>query len=120
MRIKSLIDERPYLVLPIAFISFFLPILLIEYRVAHATGGFFMYPLDDTFIHMVVAKSLALYGNWGISAGEFQSASSSVLYTLLLAGLFKVVGVHVYIPFLINAVAASILLVVIWKRLRKE
>jgi Ca2+/Na+ antiporter len=79
-----------------------------------------MYPLDDTFIHMVVAKSVALYGNWGISAGEFQSASSSVLYTLLLAGLFKVVGVHAYIPFLINAVAASILLVVIWKRLRKE
>jgi hypothetical protein len=120
MRIKSLIDECPYLVLPIAFFSLFLPILLIEYRVAHATGGFFMYPLDDTFIHMVVAKSVALYGNWGISAGEFQSASSSVLYTLLLAGLFKIFGVHVYIPFLINAVAASILLVVVWKRLRKE
>jgi hypothetical protein len=120
MRIKSLIDERPYLVLPIAFISLFLPILFIEYRVAHATGGFFMYPLDDTFIHMVVAKSVALYGNWGISAGEFQSASSSVLYTLLLAGLFKVCGVHAYFPFLINAAAASILLVVIWKRLRKE
>ena len=120
MRIKSLIDERPWLVTPTALVALVLPILLIELQVARLSGGTFMYPLDDTFIHMTVAKTLALHGNWGISAGEFESASSSVGYTLLLAGMFKVFSVHAYIPFLINLVAAVALLYVVDRRLRKE
>jgi hypothetical protein len=120
MRIKGLIDNRPWLVIPIALVALLLPILLIELQVARSSGGTFMYPLDDTFIHMTVAKTLALHGNWGISAGEFESASSSVGYTLLLAGLFKVFSVHAYIPFLINLAAAMALLWVVDKQLRKE
>jgi hypothetical protein len=120
MRIKGLIDERPYLVLPIALAALLLPILLIELQVARASGGVFMYPLDDTFIHMTVAKTLALHGTWGIAPGDFESASSSVGYTLLLAGLFKVFSVHAYIPFLINLVAAILVLWVVDKRLRME
>jgi hypothetical protein len=120
MRINRLIDERPYLVLPIALVALLLPIVLIELQVARASGGVFMYPLDDTFIHMTVAKTLALHGNWGIAPGDFESASSSVGYTLLLAGLFRVFSIHAYIPFLINLVAAILVLWVVDKRLRKE
>jgi Ca2+/Na+ antiporter len=71
---------------------------------------------------MTVAKSVAAYGNWGIAAGEFESASSSLLYTLLLAGSFAVFSAHIHIliPFLINALAAVILLVVVRERLGKE
>src|ERR1700748_216258 len=99
MRIKGLIDDQPWLVYPTAIIALILPIVLIELQVARASGGTFMYPLDDTFIHMTVAKTLALHGTWGIAPGEFESASSSVGYTLLLAGLFRVFSVHAYIPF---------------------
>ena len=120
MRMSRLIDERPWLVYPIALIALLLPIVLIELQVARASGGTFMYPLDDTFIHMTVAKTLALHGNWGIAPGEFESASSSVGYTLLLAGVFRIFSVHAYIPFVINLLAAMILLYVVDKRLLKE
>jgi hypothetical protein len=120
MTTKGLIDERPWLVLPIALIALILPILVIELQVARATGGTFMYPLDDTFIHMTVAKTLALNGTWGIAPGEFESASSSVGYTLLLAAFFRVFAVHAYIPFVINLAAAVVLLLVVDRRLIRE
>src|SRR5688500_9913608 len=68
------------------------------------TGGIFMYPLDDTFIHMELARNLADHATWGINPGEFGSASSSLLYTVLLALLFKVFGVWVTIPFIVNCI----------------
>jgi hypothetical protein len=120
MRFKGLIEERPWLVYLIALIALVLPIVVIELQVARVSGGTFMYPLDDTFIHMTVAKTLALHGNWGIAPGEFESASSSVGYTLLLAAMFRVFSVHAYIPFVINLVAAMVLLWVVDRRLLKE
>ena len=120
MRLKGLIDERPWLVFPIALMALILPILVIELQVARATGGTFMYPLDDTFIHMTVAKTLALHGNWGIAAGEFESASSSVGYTLLLAALFRIFSVHAFIPFAVNLAASVVLLWVVDVRLIRE
>src|ERR1700722_15706920 len=102
-------------------VAVFLGLLaLLEYRVLHLTGGTFMYPLDDTFIHMAVAKNLAFQGNWGIAGHEFESASSSVLYTLLLATLFKLFGAKIIIPFVINLLAGCILLAVVQRRLIRE
>lgn len=49
------------------------------------TGGVFVYVLDDPAIHLTVARRLAFDGTWGVVAGEFQSASSSPLWTLILA-----------------------------------
>lgn len=114
MRIKS----RPVLWLVLAVVA--LCVGAIEWYVLRRTGGIFMYPLDDTFIHMALAKNLAMYGNWGINPYEFASASSSVLYTLVLAGLFKLFGVHVVIPFLINCVAGVLLLTTLQRWLQKE
>jgi hypothetical protein len=92
----------------------------LESRVLHSTHGVFMYPLDDTFIHMTVAKDVAFQGNWGIAGHEFESASSSVLYTLLLAGLFKLFGAKIIIPFVVNLVAGCALLAVVQRRLIRE
>lgn len=93
---------------------------ILEYKSMHLTGGVFMYPLDDTFIHMAVAKTLAFHGNWGIAGNEFESASSSVMYTLLLAAAFRMFGLHIIIPLLLNILAGGVLLVVVWKRLIRE
>ena len=49
------------------------------------TSGTFVYPIDDPAIHLAVARRLAHDGTWGVVAGEFQSASSSPLWTVLLA-----------------------------------
>jgi len=97
-----------------------IPIILIELHVLNLTNGILIYPLDDTYIHMSIAKNLALHNNWGISANEFQSASSSLLYTLLLSALFKLISVNTIIPFIINLIAGIILIFVIQQRLQKE
>jgi hypothetical protein len=107
-------------VLFLAVCALVIPIILIELNVFKVTGGILIYPLDDTYIHMSIAKNLALHNNWGISSSEFQSASSSILYTLLLSGLFKLFSVNTLIPFIINLVAGIILLFVIQSRLQKE
>ncbi len=48
-----------------------------------AAGGVFEYPLDDVYIHLAMADSLAR-GEYGINAGEYASAASSAIYPLLL------------------------------------
>ena len=67
----------PKVVLILALLAVFVPVTLIEYYVIRHTNGTFMYPLDDTFIHMALAKNLAFYGNWGMNRYAFASASSS-------------------------------------------
>ena len=49
------------------------------------TGGVLTYPLDDPAIHLAVARRLAFDGTWGVVAGEYQAASSSPVWTVLLA-----------------------------------
>ncbi len=49
------------------------------------TGGRLVYLIDDPAIHLSLASTLAESGTWGVSPGEFQSASSAPVWTLLLA-----------------------------------
>lgn len=107
-------------VLIVAILSLLLPVAWIEYRVLHATHGVLAYPLDDTFIHMAVAKNLALHHFWGIASHTFASTSSSPFYTLLLAGLFLLFGVHVGIPLIINILAGILVLVVMQRWLKRQ
>lgn len=103
----------PSTVLILALVALVLPVAAIEWHVLRHTNGTFMYPLDDTFIHMALARNLAFHGVWGMNPFAFASASSSVLYTLLLAMLFKLFSVHVLIPFVINAIVAIGILVIV-------
>ena len=67
----------------------------------YESAGRFAYPLDDTYIHMAIARTLADSGVWGIDASEFVSGSSSMAWTMLLAIWFKIGG-GVLGPLLIN------------------
>jgi hypothetical protein len=58
----------------------------------------FVYPLDDVYIAMAMAKNLALHGVWGVSSHGFTSSSSSILYILLLAGVYRIAGVSEWTP----------------------
>jgi hypothetical protein len=107
-------------VLTIAILSLLLPVAWIEWRVLHYTHGILAYPLDDTFIHMAVAKNLAFEHFWGIANHTFASTSSSPFYTVLLAVLFKVFGVHVAIPLLINLLAGILVLLVMQRWLKRQ
>lgn len=81
------------------------------------TGGILVYPLDDTYIHMAVAKNLALHGIWGPSRYESASSSSSPLWTLLLAALFRLLGVQEWIPLILSSGFALLALISIHRLL---
>ena len=75
-------------------------------------GHHLVYPLDDTYIEMAMARSFALHGVWGITRYAFTSATSSPLFTLLIAIAFRICGVHDWIPlclsFLSGCLAVSL------------
>lgn len=50
---------------------------------AFSLAGVFEYPLDDVYIHLAMASGIA-GGTYGVTPGEAASASSSILYPLLL------------------------------------
>lgn len=80
------------------------------WQVQRATGGHFCYPLDDSFIHLSIARHLAENGVWGINAGEYSAASSSPLYTGLLALLMRAGLNGLLLPFWLNVCFALLLL----------
>ena len=73
--------------------------------------GRLIYPLDDTYIHMGMAKNLATHGVWGVTRYHFSSSSSSPLWTLTLGAAYAVTGVHHVTPLVLNVLFAILLLV---------
>jgi hypothetical protein len=89
-----------------------LAILLLILR---ETGGRLIYSLDDAYIHMAVAKHLAEKGVWGVTSFGFSSSSSSLLWPLLLAAMFRVFGVLEIFPFLFVLAAAAMLIMLLYR-----
>lgn len=117
---SSAVHLQPGYVLTIALLAFLLPLVSIEYDVLRYTGGTFSYPLDDSFIHLAVAKTLAFHHVWGISKYAFASASSSILYPILIAVLFFIFGAHTIVGFIINVLAGITLLIAIQRWLIRQ
>ena len=78
------------------------------------TGGTFVYAQDDPYIHLALARTLADHGVWGIRPGQFASASSSPLWTVLLAVLWKLGAHAVWVPFALNILFGVAFLVCCW------
>ena len=78
--------------------------------VLKSCGGHFGYPMDDTYIHMAMAKAFSQHGVWGLTHYEFSSTSSSLLYTSLLAGAYLVTGIHELTPLILNVIFGFLLL----------
>ncbi|HEY1221470.1 MAG: hypothetical protein ABSE42_05860 [Bryobacteraceae bacterium] len=74
------------------------------------TGGQYIYPLDDTYIGMTMAKNLARNGTWGINPGEFASAASSPAYWLVLAACYRVTGVNEWWPLALSLLSCMLAL----------
>jgi hypothetical protein len=97
----------------LAIVIFLISTFVVEYSVLNFTSGIITYPVDDTFIHLAIANNIAHYHVWGISPHGFESASSSILYPLILTALIKAFGPQIIIPFIINLITAIIFLFVL-------
>lgn len=86
------------------------PVYLIGCGVLLALAGLpFAYPLDDSYIHLAIARTVATAGVWGIEPSSPAAASSSPMWSLILAGFYKIwparwVGSFIYVPLAINLV----------------
>ncbi len=84
------------------------------------TGGHNLYVIDDAYIHMAIAKNFALHGVYGITRYYFSNASSSPLWTFLISGGFKLLGLKIWIPFVLALLSGLGTIVAITWMYRKE
>ena len=79
--------------------------------------GFALYPLDDSYIHLALARTLAQSGDWGVTPGQPAAASSSPLFTLLLFGARRLIsgdGPNSWVPLVVNT-GAAVALIGLWR-----
>lgn len=88
----------------------FLVVLAALVGVIYHFTGELTYGLDDTYIHLTLAHNLWAHGTWGIAPGVFAPASSSLLWTLLLAFFASSPALLNWTPLLLNAIAACAIL----------
>lgn len=84
------------------------------------TAGRLVYPLDDSYIHMAMAKNFALHHVWGVSPGGFSSSTTSPLWTAVLAAGYMLTGPNEWLPAALSAVAGLVLIVVLARLLHRE
>lgn len=89
------------------------PMLVLVAMTLMRTGGVWEYALDDVYIHLAMSEQLA-QGGYGVNPGEYASASSSILYSYLLAP-FAGTAFHVWWPLVIG-IAALVGAAVLWGR----
>lgn len=105
----TLEERRRFLVLGGSVTLLVLVVLVgLSYR---AAGRHLVYVIDDPAIHMSMARQLTQHGTWGVTAGVYEAASSSPLWTLSLAGISWLVPSSLNaLPLLLNAIAAAVIL----------
>ncbi len=77
--------------------------------------GKLIYALDDSYVHLAMAKHIAQNGVWGVTRYGFSSSSSSPLWTLLLGLIFKIVGPAEVVPLLLNLICAVLVIVLLFR-----
>jgi hypothetical protein len=79
-----------------------------------ANDGTFTYIIDDPYIHLSMARNLAMHGTYGVVPGAYESASSSPGWVGILAALIRVApGAAEWFPLSFNLLAAAGVLVLV-------
>lgn len=104
---RSVLRQQPAVLVSLLFCAV---IFTMYSTVVRQTGGMFVYPLDDSYIHLALARTLVLHHNWGIGPTEFASASSSPGWTVLLALADAVGGLHLVNGLILSTIFAIALL----------
>ena len=84
-----------------------LAIALTLLRCLARNDGHLVYSLDDTYIHMALAKHLVRDHVWGVTKYEFSSSQSSLLWPLLIALFYLPAGPNEWAPLVLNILLAT-------------
>ena len=104
-------------VLIAAVLILLLAVAAIELPVLRHTNGNILFPLDNAYVNITVARNLAFYQVWGVSKFAFQSAASSLLYPMTLVPFFFIFGAHLIIPLIVNFLAGAYFLLMLQRTL---
>ncbi|MEW5702362.1 MAG: hypothetical protein AB1792_09055 [Candidatus Zixiibacteriota bacterium] len=108
--------RRPTIVVPLIVVAALaITVGVAIWHSVAANQGHLVFSLDDPYIHLAIARNLALHGVWGINPDQFSAASSSSLYTLLLTLAFIVTGpteIWAWVLCISGALAIALLLAV--------
>ena len=80
------------------------------------------FPLDDSWIHQVIARNLVFSHSWGFTPGVTSSGSSSTLWTLVLAPQYLLFP-HtnpVFYPLIVNALLLAACGALLWRMARLD
>jgi hypothetical protein len=108
---------KKYFPLVAAFLFTGLLVFLVERAALKKTGNHFSYPLDDTFIHLAMAKNIAQHGTWGINTNEYSATSSSPLFTALLSLLAKLFSAGIFLPLILACIGTGLLIIAMHQEL---
>lgn len=116
IRLPSL---RDHWALWISLVLFWMALTFILLMALRSTEGQLVYPLDDTYIHLAIAKNLATKSIWSIDGASFSSSSSSLLWVTILSLPFMWLGDNASLsPFIINVFLGTLILVIAYFWLR--
>jgi hypothetical protein len=102
--------HSPFLLVTTALLATLYGVLLAD---LDANDGHLIYALDDTYIHMAIARNFAEHGVFGVTPHGFTSNTSSPLWTLLLAAVYAVFGPNEWAPLALNVLFAVATLAVV-------
>lgn len=97
--------------LVIVFLIYLIIISILLLISLNLNNNHLIYAIDDPYIHMKIAKNFISNGVWGINQNEFSSASSSILWVLLLSANYLIFGVKDVIPLILNIICGGIILI---------
>ncbi len=101
------------LILLYLILIFFL-VLIHRASLFRCAGGLF-YSYDDAYIHMSMAKNLVRHGVLGITRYSYTPASSSPLWTFILAFFYLIFGINTWVPLALNLIFFFLLVWFAWK-----
>lgn len=99
---KSGLSNSNYAIALTTGISLYILLTFCLLSAMPATLPAVIYPLDDTYIYMAMARNIADHGIWGVTAYGFSGTSSSHLWIIFLAFFYKLFGSVEIIPLLLN------------------
>jgi len=107
---RSLLTWRWFL--PVACV-YFVGLCSLGVALRHSLG----FPLDDSWIHQVIARNLVQHHNLGFTPGVASSGSSSTLWSFILALGLVVFPVHspVLFPLILNAILLIVSGALLWR-----